>query len=82
MIDPSLPRTSSSSVGVSRHHARKSPAEIERNSCDYLEAVENAKGWYCALQPRRTSFFIYSDAPITVNQIASFLQYHVELLAE
>ena len=41
MIDPTLPGTSSGSVGVSCRHARKSPAEIERDSCEESEETES-----------------------------------------
>ena len=41
VIDPSIPGTSGGSVGVSRHHACKSPAEIERDSCEESEETES-----------------------------------------
>jgi len=41
VIDPSLPGTSNGSVGVSRCHARKSLAEIERDSCEEIEETES-----------------------------------------
>jgi len=39
--DPSLPGTSSGSVGVSRRRARKSPVEIEQDSCEEREKTES-----------------------------------------
>jgi len=41
MIYPSLPGTSSGSVSVSRHHAHKSLAEVEQDSCEESEETES-----------------------------------------